>query len=145
MVRALLIRSRKHLAAFATGLVFAAMPVDLPKAHAQSLPAPVPRTRFGAYVEKLTNGPGITVTGVMRGTPATRILVERNINGRNVWVTESLVPGDVILSIDGVRINSFMTYADTIALMPAGHTFEIRGIDSAHGGRIFYATAELDD
>jgi S1-C subfamily serine protease len=69
-------------------------------------PAPGPQNlRLAAYTAKNPNSPGVTVTSVVRGKPASRILVRRIVNGQSIDRQESLIRGDVILFPDGTPID----------------------------------------
>jgi len=129
------------------GLLFSGGVADPPRVLAQvPTPAPGPQNlRLGAYVAKFTNGPGVTVTRVVPGKPASRIIVRRIIDGEFVEREESLVPGDLILFLDGQPVNSPEHCQWIIYTFPAGETLWIKGRDGAHGGKTFTAWVVLDE
>jgi S1-C subfamily serine protease len=56
-----------------------------------------------------------------------------------------LVPGDVILYLDGQSINSPRDYQSIIYSFPPGETLRIKRRDGAHGGQVFTAWVVLDE
>lgn len=84
------------------------------------------RHRFGVQIFN-HRGPGVLVEGVFRGSPADQAEVDR---------------GDVILSVNGVRVSSEQEMLRAVANSPRRMRFQLKG---GRTGRIYNLEATLND
>ena len=102
------------------------------------------RYRFGVNLQS-RNGLGVVVQSVIAKSPASHVTVHETQNGVRTTRVTSMIPGDLIQSVNDRRVRNLTEFYRALDSIPRGGQMRIRGLDATYGWRRGYtASVRLD-